>query len=72
MFKLNTDIVIFGIKLRFELVVLALIIGGISWLHLLGGCTTTMGFDGLRRLIDELKVIAGLKFIEGNTNMGAE
>ena len=29
MFKLNTDIVIFGIKLRFELVVLALIIGGV-------------------------------------------
>jgi hypothetical protein len=72
MFKLNTDIVIFGIKLRFELVVLALIIGGVSWLHLLGGCTTTMGFDGLRHLIDELKVIAGLKFIEGNANMGAE
>ena len=33
--KFNTDIIIFGLKLRIELIILAVIIGGIAWLHLL-------------------------------------
>jgi hypothetical protein len=71
MLKLNTDIVILGIKLRLELIILAAIIGGIAWLHLVGSCTTQQGYEMIARIIEELKVIAGIRFIEGNTNMGA-
>ena len=52
--KFNTDIIIFGLKLRIELIILAVIIGGITWLHLLGGCTTDMGFGQVGSLIREI------------------
>ena len=71
MLKLNTNIVILGIKLRLELIILAAIIGGIAWLHLVSSCTTTEGYSMIARIIEEVKVMAGMRFIEGNTNMGA-